>query len=470
MVETVAKSQTAEVYARSLASLRGLGRVAVLGYELDYRDGHVQEAWQDFKTAVGENLATDPEFGEQLMFSPMRSYVYRDGHVLAANGQPIIELVRNGLKASEQAAQTDPEMHIQVIRDLGDVEVARIVDSLQPGELYAAVSLDPKEALDRNPTYWQGKGYRKGMAVLQVYYRAAHDEVLAGAYSIKQSNRAALARIFARYGTHIPLGTDDNLWIRYGVRLATDREQAEEFGKAVVRAHRDEIGLQGKSLSVTELIEDNEQLVQACFERYMQPLARSLVSGRVEPAVRDLAQQLLCNGAQYSSADYRSLMRLCNGRLMHEDDARFMEEKIRYALVEELRKLVPKHLKNHVGVGIGDAQNGVSMRSVERAVFLNNMGHVMAGNIAAGFAANRSYGGCASAGANQERQGGVLFGAEQQNVFGGNAEEEEVSGPRDKFGPLKFKCPKGHWNKRPPARSPKDFLTHCKTCNASLKC
>lgn len=40
----------------------------------------------------------------------------------------------------------------------------------------------------------------------------------------------------------------------------------------------------------------------------------------------------------------------------------------------------------------------------------------------------------------------------------------------DKFGPLTFKCPRGHTNKRPRARSPKDFLTHCQKCGISVKC
>lgn len=46
----------------------------------------------------------------------------------------------------------------------------------------------------------------------------------------------------------------------------------------------------------------------------------------------------------------------------------------------------------------------------------------------------------------------------------GNKEES------DKFGPLKFKCKKGHQNRRPRAKSSKDFLSHCKTCGISVKC
>lgn len=66
---------------------------------------------------------------------------------------------------------------------------------------------------------------------------------------------------------------------------------------------------------------------------------------------------------------------------------------------------------------------------------------------------------------------GMSVSSEEQGVeeqlsalgFGNKSEE-------DKYGPLKFKCPKGHWNKRKPARSPKDFLPKCKTCSTSLKC
>lgn len=49
------------------------------------------------------------------------------------------------------------------------------------------------------------------------------------------------------------------------------------------------------------------------------------------------------------------------------------------------------------------------------------------------------------------------------SIFGSKSEEDD-------FGPLKFKCPRGHWNERKPAKSPKDFLPHCKTCKVSLKC
>jgi hypothetical protein len=60
---------------------------------------------------------------------------------------------------------------------------------------------------------------------------------------------------------------------------------------------------------------------------------------------------------------------------------------------------------------------------------------------------------------------GVQATEGELNALGyGNKEES------DKFGSLKFKCKYGHQNKRPRAKSSKDFLSHCKTCGVSVKC
>ena len=61
-----------------------------------------------------------------------------------------------------------------------------------------------------------------------------------------------------------------------------------------------------------------------------------------------------------------------------------------------------------------------------------------------------------------------ILNARPEDVFDAIFGAENIG--KDKYGPLKFQCPKGHWNKRPPAKSPRDFLTHCKTCKVSLKC
>nr|MBA3757124.1 hypothetical protein [Nitrosomonas sp.] len=47
---------------------------------------------------------------------------------------------------------------------------------------------------------------------------------------------------------------------------------------------------------------------------------------------------------------------------------------------------------------------------------------------------------------------------------------EKTTAGKDQFGSLEFKCRKGHVNRRPPAKSSKDFLSHCKTCGVSVKC
>lgn len=63
-----------------------------------------------------------------------------------------------------------------------------------------------------------------------------------------------------------------------------------------------------------------------------------------------------------------------------------------------------------------------------------------------------------------------LTALEQLEMAGLGNQADKSSPKSDKFGPLKFKCPRGHDNERPPAKSPKDFLTNCKKCGTSLKC
>lgn len=475
MTEVAVALRSPEVYARSLRSLRLLGEAALADCEIDYDDGFVAEPWHDFTTALGENLATDKEYGERLNFDPMRSYEKREGKVVTRDGKPVVDLVSDGLACSRVAAQTDPEMEIQVIRDEGDVMVAKTVDNLAVGELLAVVSMDPKEALKRNPRYWRRKAYREGLAVLQVYFCASEDEVIAGAYSIKKSNMRILRDIFGSYGTTVPEGESADTWIRHGIRLQVDRTKAEQFGPSIVACHRKELGIDGPSLSVTDLIAANEKLVKNCFETYVRPLAVSLKTGVPGGKLRELAFEMMQAHTDYEPPEMHSLMRFSNGSEITEDDVRFMEERIRYALVEELRKLLPS--KEALTKQAEFAPNDLGwIVAVEQAVFERDMSHIMANNIAAGMSAGRSYGGCSPAGT--EGQRGELtetseIGADSQSVFGGKSGEQE-SELSDDFGPLKFKCPNGHWNKRPPEkrgeRTPKHFLHQCKTCKVSLKC
>lgn len=477
MAETALIYESPEVYAHSLRSLRLLGEVALIGCETNYKDSQVAESWYDFTTALGENLATDAEFNEKLIFSPLRSYEKYDGKVISSDGKPIVDLVSDGLACSRKAAESDSEMRLQAVRDEGDVMVAEIVDELEVGELYAVVSMDPKKSLERNPDYWRNKGYREGMAVLQVYYRSSEGEVIAGAYSIKQSNREVIADIFKSYRVHIPEDESDNKWIRHGIRLRTDREDAEEFGKAFVVKHRSELGISESSLSVTDLIKANDELVKSCFETYVKQLAISLKRGSATESIRELATEIMNNNTESSPSHRRSLIRLANGSSINDDDVRFMEEKIRYALVEELRKLIPRQGIQRNGSTSRQVEYAekdlLTLHSVEQAVFEQNMSHIMAGNIASGLKAGRSYGGCATAGEEERMREKNYSGADQQNIFGGKGEESSEV-PSDDFGPLKFKCPKGHWNERkrelPGEKKPKHFLSNCKVCDTSLMC
>ncbi len=74
---------------------------------------------------------------------------------------------------------------------------------------------------------------------------------------------------------------------------------------------------------------------------------------------------------------------------------------------------------------------------------------------------------------------GLTASAFEQRVLGSLSEQQLLEAgyskgldtvQRDKFGPLNFTCPKGHWNKRKPAKSPKDFMPNCTKCGTSLMC
>lgn len=48
----------------------------------------------------------------------------------------------------------------------------------------------------------------------------------------------------------------------------------------------------------------------------------------------------------------------------------------------------------------------------------------------------------------------------------GYSSANKETGAEDKFGPLEFKCQKGHWNRRPRNR----LIDNCKTCNVAVGC
>lgn len=454
-----------EEYARSLRAIRLLGSTAIQEASPTVELlPHEQEAYFDFVSAVEENLATDSEYGESLYFNPMRPHDYIDGHVVDRTGRKMTDLVKNGWIASLEASVHTPEMGIQAERDEGDFIVASIVDNLEVGELYAVVAMDPKTALRRNPAYWQGRGYREGMAVLQVYYRESPEKLLAGTYAIKDSDLTTMRGELAKKSVAIPQGESEDRYIRYGVRQRMGSEDAQRFGDDFVRSYHEVRGNLRKMVSTTEVVRDNAPLVKTYFRRYITALAQAHVQGGTSPDLQDLASIMLGNKASYTPKEAKSLTRIASGFAPNEDDVRFFEDKIRYALVEELRTQIPRYIESRY-----------TRTPTQGFVPSSNLGYIVhesmqttalkiADNIKIGMDAERSYGGCASAGSSDK---GALadmfsFGGEQ-DIFGGHGNKL----PDDLYGSRYFQCPKkGCENIRPKNK----LIPNCQKCGADVSC
>lgn len=393
-----------EVYAQSLRNFRVMGSLACKGLlETPEYQGAYAERWADFYTGVAENLATDPDYGEQLYFSPMESRCIIDGHVVDKAGKPIREVVKDGLEASRKAAVSEPEMLIQAERDEGDVEIIEIVDNLKVGEAYAIVSMDPKEELRRDPKFWKNKmSYRDGMAVLQVYYKVSETELLTGNYAVKRSNLAAFREIFGKREAEIPENESPNRYSRYGILQSMSQEEALGLGPKLVKEHRQIIGDQVSMVSATEIVYENISLLEKYFNAYLVPMSKALSSEKNDPALQSFTTTLLQKGTSFSPELRRKLIKISNSNNFSSDDARLIEEKVRYAVLEELRKFVPAKLM----IPLQQEQRVATLLDVPQVPVIQNytlletqaLSQRAASNIADGLSAKRSYGGCSGAG------------------------------------------------------------------------
>lgn len=465
--------RTEEHYAQSLRSLRGLGRVSLEIIPLSSDVPEVQEAWTDFVSALEENIATDPELSEKLTFNPLRTHDVVDGHVVDRTGRRIVDLVSDGLVVSKRQSLFDERMELQVERDEGDVIVAEAVDNLELGEMLATISMDPKEALIADKDYWEEKAYREGMAVLQVYYRTS-EGLLAGAYAIKDSNTDDLRDLFAEFGLDIPESENCNRWTRHHLIGSLSEDRARTFGDEFVKTYRQKRGLYEQQISTTDFLKDNQSEVQSFFDAYIVPVATSTFTGISNEATQSFAASLHNRNADNISSNERSrLLKVSNSDKFDDNDARFMESKIRYALIEHLR---PK-LLSEVGVsrlvikkteGSSVGHHKVRTIRVVDSAQLQHMNIQLSNGLGRGVQEKRSYGGCSST---KTESNGPTLDLGTQEIFGGKSETESADSSvaigRDGKGPLTFTCTKGHENTR---EDGKPLIEKCHKCGEKVSC
>lgn len=465
-----------ERYAQSLSSIRQLGYLALEGFELAPPDAEVagvsERVWNDFITAVEENIATDSEYGNKLVFNKLVPREIIDGHVVDEKGNRAVDMVRNGARLSALLSKDDEEMKVQAYRDKGDVLIAERVDELKVGELLWTVSMDPKQAIRKNKAYWEDKmHYREGMAVIQVYYRLNNNQMMTGAYAVKQSDINAMTRIYNEHGRTFVEPLVDGDWIRNFFVKEADLHEAKTIAHNVRTRHNELIGNQEKEYSVTDFLSRHHHTIQEYFDTYTPKLALAVASGKNNEFMKDLASNL----SNITSLNQQTIQRLQIIASNHEfsyDDGRLMEEMIRYALVEELRKSLPTYLSEqtrsqsellHLNESISPYQVVLASAYTRQQAQADMIHRRLARNIERGMQAGRTYGGCSGAGAGknllESREEDVFFG-EYQDVFGGHLSknnQEDSSVEEDEFGPLVFECTEGHRNERKKG----ELLTEC---------
>lgn len=394
-------SRDLEEYMHGTNRLRLLGSVGIAGAFEQERIGIYHEVRTDFISSVEENLTSDREFNEQLKFEPLRTYPIVDGFVVDGTGVRLIDIVAEGLESSRKAAIQDPRMELQAQCDEGHVEVQQVIDSLEVGEMYAVLSLDLKDAIDQDKEFWEDEmGYRKGMAVLQVFYKQSADEAVFGTYSIKQSDRDKLRELLRGHGFDFPDDLPDTQWTKYGLRQKASYEEATNFGNVIQSEYRQKVGNTKPELSVTQLLEANQQLMQGYFDDYILPLARSRYTGKTEPVLADFARALLSRPDSLESHERQQLMRIANSNTFRVSDARLMESLIRYSVVEDLRKQLPHYLASTEGTEL-QIQHQEQVQSQDIIILPNfNFDQMyrshrsLVENFASGRDAGREYGGC----------------------------------------------------------------------------
>ncbi len=453
-----------EQYGHSLSAVRMLGSVAVersLPELLQEPNGYLTRVWNDFYTRLEEHLATDPEYGEQLIFDNSRTLEIVDGHAVTEHGEQVIDMVRNGETRSIKAIESDPRMAIQAERDKNDTLLALAVDQLEVGEMIGALSMDPKDAIKDDKDFWENHmNYREGMAIWQWYYRVSETELKAGVICIKRSDTQAMRKAFAKLGYLVPKDVKDEQWLTLHMRKAGSINDAKQLGHQLKKYHREFIGDARKEYSVTDFLARQDATVQKYFATYVPKLAEATHTKTNDKRLQELARAL----AHVDSIDWAKrvqLMQISKRTSFEDADARLMDEMITYALVEELRKELPTYMYKETN-STELLTTPISLRREQMATFVygavlqqqKDLIRQMVQNVRAGTEAKRSYGGCSGSSLHSRDVNGEVKSTDElfglQDIFGGklreNVDAEDTA--EDSFGALVFHCTEGHRNER----------------------
>ena len=452
MSETVAEQlPTQEKYAASLSTIRLLGEASVSGYGVAIAE---ELAYDDFTTKVGEMLKTDQELGGMLDVGRNKHFEIVGGHVSAADGTPMADIVRSGLNASRNS--DDPRLReTQALRDEGDVLVAEAVDALAVGQSMIVVSMEPVDELSGDDgEFWRSRGYRPGIAYIQRYSKIDEKTVCAAAYSSDHSDFERWKDLLASRNVAVPREVTPNTLIRTMWVFEADADQADKQARDLRRDNYELAGAACARLSVDDYLAAKEPLVKAMFAAYYPAIGQALVTGKNQNVLRDFASQALQQlyPGKLDAEVMRQIIHIANSPIFTEDMARAMDQMIPYALTEQLRKgLLPEHTHEELLNGQWNTASSAAFYLQQQSIH-----HIALAGIQSGIASGRSYGGCS--GSNLATTMPELEGiGAPQDLFGGTKEGKSYPPGEDQYGPKTFKCTEGHINHRPHGK----LLTEC---------
>ncbi|MFT4532563.1 MAG: hypothetical protein ACI9T8_000589 [Candidatus Saccharimonadales bacterium] len=470
-----------EAYGHGVGELSVLGSIALSGVSLELNPV-VEHNFDNFTTGTTENIATDQEFGENLIVETPNSREIIGGKVYSKNGRSMVEVVSVGAEHSAALAAEDPSYAPQQLRDEGDVLFAKIGDQLEVGEVLHGVSMDPKEQFAIDPKKWESIGYRKGMAVQHIYYKLNETTMLTWTNIIKQSDKAAIAKIYTEeFGTHIDPNTHSDVWIRNLHRSKASQKDVMQIGRKTMDRHKELTGSNIDHYSTTEFITGNMSLLQEYFDGFMIPLSRAVYTGKNEAVLQELAKGVLDSAKGLSAEVMSGLLRVGNKISFDHEDARLMQSMIRYAVVEDLRQKLPAFMHRNQAIEGRQVDSGaVNTHVVSNAYIFNPRAlnelardmertQMMSLNISRGVEARRSSGGCSQIEFTDELSAINLTSGLANNMLNRSDTQQDhgVVNGKDGKGPLKFKCTQGHENTR---EDGKKLESICKTCKEDVSC
>ncbi len=474
--------ESEEKYAHSTRALRLLGRAALSGINVEAATNQLQ---QEYESSIAEMIKSDEEFGKRLEITRHDTFTVVDGNVLAYDEvTPVVKLVDDGARKSQDASIIDTRMETQHNRDLADLRNAQLVNEMvsdhSKPNTRVVVSLDPTEAMDRDGyQYWENLNYSKGLAFIQVYHRQDDGNLATWTLSVDKSDKKTWRKVMAKHNVVIPEGEVTDNWLDYALEIDVDDSDLEEVSKGLRDEYYSNIPDSLHRDSINKHLEDNQEFVNQIFEQLYAPLAESLVSGNNNEVFQDFALKAQNIGTLKPNIRQR-LFKISNSQKLEPEDVKILEELVRYSVAEELRdglkskKLEKKLIAKEPRINAIDNPKFTAPLVYRQLAPIDSMISRMTVSLRRGADAGRSYGSCGSTSRISRDSITESFNTLglPQDIFGGLATEsgdKEYGPDEDSRGPLDFKCPDGHPNRR---EKNGPLLEKCQEpgCNAKITC